>query len=111
MRQSRARGQKKCEQREQKKTISGQINMAQPVIKIENLSKVYRLGEIGTGTLSHCLSRFIGNLNRFWKMNPRLSSSKLLIKQRSTKTGQAILGQDDPYAMIGQCKTQHPNDK
>jgi hypothetical protein len=63
-------------------------------------------------------------------MNPRLSSSKLLIKQRSTKTGQAILGQapdkfgyafskpslpkpglKDPYAMIGQCKTQHPNDK
>ena len=48
--------------------------MAQPVIKIENLSKVYRLGEIGTGTLSH-------DLNRFWKMN--------------------ILGQDDPYAKIG----------
>jgi lipopolysaccharide transport system ATP-binding protein len=60
--------------------------MAQPVIKIENLSKVYRLGEIGTGTLSHCLSRFIGNLNRFWKMN--------------------ILGQDDPYAKIG-----HMNDR
>jgi lipopolysaccharide transport system ATP-binding protein len=48
--------------------------MPQPVIKIENLSKVYRLGEIGTGTLSH-------DLNRFWKMN--------------------ILGQDDPYAKIG----------
>ena len=48
--------------------------MAQPVIKIENLSKVYRLGEIGTGTLSH-------DLNRFWRMN--------------------ILGQDDPYAKIG----------
>jgi hypothetical protein len=39
-------------------------------------------------------------------MNPRLSSSKLLIKQRSTKTGQAILGQDDPYAKIG-----HVNDR
>lgn len=48
--------------------------MTKPVIKIENLSKVYRLGEVGTGTLSH-------DLNRFWRMN--------------------ILGQDDPYAKIG----------
>ncbi|WP_075590624.1 ABC transporter ATP-binding protein [Labilibacter marinus] len=44
------------------------------VIKIENLSKIYRLGEVGTGTLSH-------DLNRFVRMN--------------------ILGQDDPYAKIG----------
>jgi lipopolysaccharide transport system ATP-binding protein len=49
--------------------------MTNPVIKIENLSKVYRLGEVGTGTLSH-------DLNRFWRMN--------------------ILGQDDPYAKVGQ---------
>lgn len=49
--------------------------MSKTVIKIENLSKIYRLGEVGTGTLSH-------DLNRFWKMN--------------------ILGQDDPYAKIGQ---------
>jgi lipopolysaccharide transport system ATP-binding protein len=49
--------------------------MSNPVIKIENLSKVYRLGEVGTGTLSH-------DLNRFWRMN--------------------ILGQDDPYAKVGQ---------
>ncbi len=48
--------------------------MSNTVIKIENLSKVYRLGEVGTGTLSH-------DLNRFWKMN--------------------ILGQDDPYALVG----------
>ena len=48
--------------------------MTQTVIKIENLSKIYRLGEVGTGTLSH-------DLNRWWKMN--------------------ILRQDDPYAKIG----------
>ncbi|MGV8828576.1 MAG: ABC transporter ATP-binding protein [Breznakibacter sp.] len=48
--------------------------MSKTVIKIENLSKIYRLGEVGTGTLSH-------DLNRWWKMN--------------------ILGQDDPYAKIG----------
>lgn len=48
--------------------------MAKTVIKIENLSKIYRLGEVGTGTLSH-------DLERWWKMN--------------------ILGQEDPYAKIG----------
>ncbi len=48
--------------------------MSKTVIKIENLSKIYRLGEIGTGTLSH-------DLNRWFKMN--------------------ILGKDDPYAKVG----------
>ena len=33
--------------------------MSQPVIKVENLSKLYRLGTIGTGILSH-------DLNRWW---------------------------------------------
>ena len=48
--------------------------MSNTVIKIENLSKIYRLGEVGTGTLSH-------DLNRWFRMN--------------------LLGQDDPYAKIG----------
>ena len=48
--------------------------MSNTVIKIENLSKIYRLGEIGTGTLSH-------DLNRWWAMN--------------------IRGKEDPYATIG----------
>ncbi|WP_010663454.1 ABC transporter ATP-binding protein [Marinilabilia salmonicolor] len=48
--------------------------MSNTVIKIENLSKIYRLGEIGTGTLSH-------DLNRWWAMN--------------------IRGKDDPYALVG----------
>jgi lipopolysaccharide transport system ATP-binding protein len=48
--------------------------MSNTVIKIENLSKIYRLGEVGTGTLSH-------DLNRWWRMN--------------------IRGQEDPYAKIG----------
>ena len=30
----------------------------QPIIKIENLSKMYRLGVVGTGTLSHDLKRW-----------------------------------------------------
>lgn len=49
--------------------------MSDIAIKIENLSKQYRLGVIGTGTLSH-------DLNRWWKMN--------------------ILGKEDPYLKIGE---------
>ena len=42
-------------------------------IKVENLSKQYRLGQIGTGTLSH-------DLNRFWAQ---------------------LRGKEDPYSQIG----------
>lgn len=48
--------------------------MSQPIIKIENLSKLYSLGEVGTGTLSH-------DLNRWWQ----------------TK----ILRKEDPYTKVG----------
>jgi len=48
--------------------------MTKTVIKIENLSKLYQLGEVGTGTLVH-------DLNRWWQ----------------TK----ILQREDPYAKIG----------
>ncbi len=43
-------------------------------IKIENISKLYRLGEIGTGTISH-------DLNRFWHR---------------------VRGKEDPYAKVGE---------
>lgn len=43
------------------------------VIKVENLGKQYRLGRVGTGTLSH-------DLNRFWH---------------------SIRGKEDPYLKIG----------
>ena len=42
--------------------------------KVDGLSKIYRLGEIGTGTLSH-------DLNRWWA---------------------SIRGKDDPYSYVGQ---------
>ena len=32
------------------------ISMSNPVIRVENLSKAYRLGQIGTGTLSYDLN-------------------------------------------------------
>lgn len=49
------------------------INMSYPVIKVEQLSKLYRLGEIGTGTLSH-------DLHRWWAR---------------------MRGKEDPFAKIG----------
>lgn len=48
--------------------------MSDIVLKVENLSKQYRLGEIGTGTISH-------DLNRWWAR---------------------IRGKDDPFSKIGQ---------
>lgn len=49
--------------------------MSKPAIKIQNLSKQYRLGTVGTGTLSH-------DLKRWWTMN--------------------IQGKDDPNLRIGE---------
>jgi lipopolysaccharide transport system ATP-binding protein len=44
------------------------------VIKVENLSKQYRLGQVGTGTISH-------DVNRWWHK---------------------IRGKEDPYLKIGE---------
>ena len=49
--------------------------MSDIAIKFENISKQYRLGSIGTGTISH-------DLNRWWTMN--------------------IRGQEDPNLKVGQ---------
>lgn len=48
--------------------------MSEDVIQVQNLSKQYRLGTVGTGTLAH-------DLNRWWQM---------------------LLGREDPYLMIGE---------
>jgi lipopolysaccharide transport system ATP-binding protein len=48
--------------------------MSDTVIKVENLGKLYKLGEISTGTLSH-------DLNRWWAK---------------------VRGKEDPFAKIGQ---------
>ena len=48
--------------------------MSDTVIRVENLSKLYRLGEVSTGTISH-------DLNRWWHQ---------------------VRGKEDPYALIGQ---------
>lgn len=49
--------------------------MSKPIIKVENLSKAYQIGQIGSGTLSR-------DVDRFWK----------------TK----ILGKEDPFLKIGE---------
>ena len=48
--------------------------MSDIAIKVENLSKLYQLGEVGTGTLSK-------DLNRWWAR---------------------VRGKEDPYAKVGQ---------
>lgn len=48
--------------------------MSDTVIQIENLSKLYRLGEVGTGSLAH-------DVNRWWHR---------------------LLGKEDPYTKVGQ---------
>lgn len=57
--------------------------MSQPAIIIENLSKQYRLGDVGTGTLSH-------DLKRWWY---------------------ALQGKEDPFAKVGETndRTQKGN--
>lgn len=53
-----------------------------PVIKVENIGKLYRLGEFGTGTLSH-------DLNRWWAR---------------------MRGKEDPFAKIGTENDRTKND-
>ena len=36
--------------------------MPKVVVKIENVSKIYKLGQIGTGTISHDLNKFFAKL-------------------------------------------------
>ena len=47
--------------------------MSDIAIKFENISKQYRLGTIGTGTLSH-------DLNRWWAMKPLGTIVRLNVK-------------------------------
>jgi len=49
--------------------------MSNPIIKVENLSKAYQIGQIGTGTISR-------DIERFWMTR--------------------VLGKDDPFLKIGE---------
>jgi hypothetical protein len=48
--------------------------MSETVIRVENVSKLYRLGEVGTGSLAH-------DVNRWWHK---------------------VRGKEDPYLKIGE---------
>jgi lipopolysaccharide transport system ATP-binding protein len=58
--------------------------MSDVILKVENVSKLYRLGTVGTGT-------FGGDVQRFWK----------------TK----ILGQEDPFLKVGQINDRTSKEK
>jgi lipopolysaccharide transport system ATP-binding protein len=58
--------------------------MSDVILKVENVSKLYRLGTVGTGT-------FGGDVQRFWK----------------TK----ILGEEDPFMKVGQTNDRTSKDK
>lgn len=59
--------------KEKTKDIEITADESETVLRVQNLSKTYRLGEIGTGTISH-------DLNRWWAK---------------------IRGKEDPYATVG----------
>lgn len=61
--------------------------MSDPVVRVENLSKQYRLGSIGTGTLRNDLQRFWANL--WGKEDPTLK-----IGSENTLDGNGKKGQD-----------------
>jgi len=58
--------------------------MSDVILKVENVSKLYRLGTVGTGT-------FGGDVQRFWK----------------TK----ILGQEDPFLKVGHTNDRTSKEK
>lgn len=60
--------------------------MPNPVIKAENLSKLYRLGEVGTGTLSH-------DLNRWWARLRGKEDPFTKVGQVNDRTKQAVKGE------------------
>jgi lipopolysaccharide transport system ATP-binding protein len=55
--------------------------MKEPILEIENVSKVYRLGQIGTGTLSH-------DLKRIWYRWRGLPDPYLKIAEENERTTQ-----------------------
>ena len=62
--------------------------MSDTIIKVENISKEYRLGEMGSGTISR-------DLNAWWakikgKENPNLSIEQIRTTKNNTEFHQAL---------------------
>lgn len=75
-------------------------------IKVENLSKIYRLGEIGTGTISHDLQRWVAKIRG--KEDPFLKIGE--VNNKETKGGDVVyslrdlnfeINQGDAVGIIG----------
>ncbi|MEQ9219067.1 MAG: ABC transporter ATP-binding protein [Cyclobacteriaceae bacterium] len=61
--------------------------MSETVIKIENLSKLYRLGEVGTGSFAH-------DLNRWWQTKVRRKEDPYTrIGSKNDRTKKAVKGE------------------
>jgi lipopolysaccharide transport system ATP-binding protein len=65
--------------------------MSDTVISVENISKLYRLGEVGTGTLSH-------DFNRWWHLIRGKEDPYLKIGQVNDETNKAISSFEDPIS-------------
>jgi lipopolysaccharide transport system ATP-binding protein len=59
--------------------------MAETIIEVENLSKLYKLGKIGTGTLSH-------DLNRWWHQIRGKEDPYLIAGERNDRTSKSNTG-------------------
>ena len=74
--------------------------MGRTVIELEEVSKLYRLGEIGTGTLSH-------DLNRFWakmrgKEDPTLKIAADNDRTQRAEKGESVWALKDISLSIGE---------
>jgi hypothetical protein len=76
--------------------------MSDTVIRVENISKLYRLGEVGTGSLAH-------DVNRWWhrvrgKEDPYLKIGEVNDRTKSAKqavagSGSRVTGEEGPGAV------------
>jgi hypothetical protein len=77
--------------------------MSDTVIRVENLSKLYRLGEVGTGSLAH-------DVNRWWhrvrgKEDPYLKIGEVgtgSLAHDVNRWWHRVRGKEDPYLKIGE---------
>ena len=88
--------------------------MSDTVIRVENISKLYRLGEVGTGSLAHDVNRWwhkvrgkedpylkIGEVNDRTKPAKQASSKKSLTTENTESTEESKIERNrDTFACI-----------
>jgi hypothetical protein len=78
--------------------------MSDTVIRVENISKLYRLGEVGTGSLAHDVNRWWHKVRR--KEDPYLKVGEVNDRTKSAKqavagSGSRVTGEEGPGAVAG----------